>query len=104
MTTATAAVLPVMVSGTSTITAGITAWLTGTTLHMYKFTTGAGTVTIKADVASSYGSMIRANADLLLTVYNPNGGVMTTINPAGITAPVGLGVGPTNVVLASAGT
>jgi hypothetical protein len=70
---------------------------------MWSFVAGAGTATFTVDVMASWGSMIRANDDLLVTLRNPSGNTMTTANPAGITAPVGLGVGSTTVTLPSAG-
>jgi hypothetical protein len=102
--TSTAVDVPVTVYGSKTYTASIAAALMSTSPHMYKFTASAGSVTISADVAANWGTYVRANDDLLVTLYSPTGAPMSTMNPPGIAAPIGLGVGPTSANLPSAGT
>jgi hypothetical protein len=96
--------LPITLSG-STITTSVTATLhNASTVHMYRFASGAGSASVSADVISSWGTVIRANPDLILVITNSNGNTLATLNAPGITAPIGLGVGVTNINLPSAGT
>jgi hypothetical protein len=71
---------------------------------MYKFASGAGSASVSADVISSWGTVIRADADLTVVVTNSNGNTLTTLNAPGITAPVGLGVGVNSISLPTYGT
>jgi hypothetical protein len=99
-----AVALPIEVFTSSNYTATIGAVLTNTNPHMYKFTAAAGPATISADVAANWGTIVSANEDLLVQLFASNGTSIRQMNPPGITAPVGLGVGCTSVNLPTAGT
>ncbi|WIA11308.1 hypothetical protein OEZ85_011431 [Tetradesmus obliquus] len=88
----------------ASITASASGSLTSSSPHMYKFASAAGPATFWADVASSWGTTIRANEDLLVNVTDATGRQIASQNPAGITAPVGLGVGNINFNVPTAGT
>lgn len=88
----------------ASITASASGSLTSSSPQMYKFTSAAGPATLWADVASSWGTTIRANDDLLVNVTDATGRQIASQNPAGITAPVGLGVGNINFNVPTAGT
>jgi hypothetical protein len=96
--------LPIEVFTSANLSAITSSVLTNTSAHMYKFTAGAGTAFVSADVIANWGTFVRANADLLVQLLFPNGTSMAQLNPPGITAPVGLGVGRTAVNLPTAGT
>jgi hypothetical protein len=71
---------------------------------MYRFTAGAGSAVVSAEVVANWGSVVRANADLSVEVTNSNGQILATLNHPAIAAPMGLGVSATTITLASAGT
>jgi hypothetical protein len=72
---------------------------------VYSFTANAGNATVSSDVAPNWvASQPRANLDCQVMIIAPDGTLLSTLNPPGTTAPVGLGVGQTIVALPTAGT
>lgn len=104
----TATALAPSVTGTTAVATAAGVVAQSGVADFFKFEAVAGTATVSARVTAPWtnsdGSRLpRSNLDVLLTVYDASGAVVTTINPAGVNTDNGLGVAATAVALRQTG-